>query len=294
MSPLNRVKEIAAEAGLACEYRESSLFRVGDIKDWALFLPRLITAKNAGRPNPGKRIWALLPPEIQMRLGNHPSVANQKKATPSVRRSGNVKKEEKASVVDALNHVLDQRNFYQEQDFSSLALPEKAQELLNRARDGLSTGEVRQLNRLLIQAAYPHEITKAQHNEEHLYFRVNTTPHSSAFTDHPSRGQAVLAKVQGKTPDGNTVIGFYSLCEKIDRDTIMRFKNNDELVMFLRRNANLFFGSFALLAVNKDEYLCIKESHILETMDARELKNLVHAVCHLADAFETERGKDHF
>jgi len=130
----------------------SSLFSVGNIKDWSDFLLKLASPKNADQPSPGKRIWTLLPPDIQALVGELASV-------PSIQE------EYKYNIINILNIILDQRDFYQEQDFSNLTLPEEVQELLNRERENLSTYEVRKLNRLLIETAYPHEIEKSQEHK---------------------------------------------------------------------------------------------------------------------------------
>ncbi len=73
-----------------------------------------------------------------------------------------MQEEDKSNIITELNVILNQRDFYREQDFSNLTLPEEVQQLLNRTREELSTNEVQKLNRLLIETAYPHEIAKSQ------------------------------------------------------------------------------------------------------------------------------------
>ena len=127
----------------------SSLFRVGNIVDWSGFCSRLIHDVNEDSPNPGKRIWNLLPQEIR-------SLIESSIAGP------HFFEEDKSKIINALNDLLERQDFFQKQNYSSTALPEKAKELLVCNRNGLSTRDVQKLNRLLIEAAYPHETAKSR------------------------------------------------------------------------------------------------------------------------------------
>jgi len=126
----------------------SGSFRLGldDILDWPDYCSKLNQDANQDLPSPGKRIWSLLPQEIQSLI--------QSSATAT-----RLSEEDKSNIINALNDLLEQRNFYQEQDYLRKTLPIEARALLGH-QDELSAGDLRKLNRLLIEAAYPHKIAK--------------------------------------------------------------------------------------------------------------------------------------
>jgi len=125
----------------------SSLLGLDDIFDWPGYCSKLVQDANQDLPNPGKKIWSLLPKEIQSLIESSATATS-------------LSRENKSTITNALNDVLEQRDFYQEQDYSRKALPEKAKELLARDRDELPGRDLRKLNRLLIEVAYPRKIAK--------------------------------------------------------------------------------------------------------------------------------------
>jgi len=127
--------------------RGSSRLGLDDILDWPGYCSRLIQDAKRDLPSPGKRIWSLLPQDIQSLIESSATATN-------------LSREDKSSIMNALNDVLEQRDFYQEQDYSRKPLPKEAKELLARNREELSGRDLRKLNRLLIEAAYPRNIAK--------------------------------------------------------------------------------------------------------------------------------------
>jgi hypothetical protein len=68
---------------------------------------------------------------------------------------------EEADLRAALNEVLDKRDFYDEPSFRGLDLPAEAQAVAAK-RDQAAAAELRKLNRLALEAAYPRQIVRAQ------------------------------------------------------------------------------------------------------------------------------------
>lgn len=123
----------------------SSLFGVDDIIDWPGFLSKLSSEGKASQPSPGKRIWELLPLDIQVVVENSAA-------------STNLEEKQRPNIIKALNEsILSNRDFYQKEHFSDITIPEEAQKLLPDRKD-LSARNIKRLNRLLMKSAYSHEI----------------------------------------------------------------------------------------------------------------------------------------
>ena len=100
-------------------------FGVGDIIDWPGFVSKLNTDGNTAQQRLGKRIWELLPQNIQSTVKE------------SVDGSS-LQEEQKSKIIKAVNRILDRQDFYQEQDFPDMNLPEAVRELLlEQLRPGL-------------------------------------------------------------------------------------------------------------------------------------------------------------
>jgi hypothetical protein len=107
-----------------------------------------VQGKNLDRPDPRKRLWSLFSPSIQ-------------KAVKRFASEDSIQDEHKSNIINNLNSILHQRDFYQELDFSRTTLSDEVRSLLSQ-QEGLSDGNVQRLNRLLIESAYPHDIAKIQ------------------------------------------------------------------------------------------------------------------------------------
>ena len=123
----------------------SSLLRVGDIFEWPRFCSELNVEASKETRSPGRRIWELLPPEVQ------------RAAADAAGQTG-LELEVKSKVVKALNDILRRPDFYHREYFSNLDISEEAKKLLQADRNTLSDTELHRLNRLLLEASYPDEV----------------------------------------------------------------------------------------------------------------------------------------
>lgn len=123
--------------------------RPGDIADWPAFCTALATQGKAKPPSPGKRVLELLPEDLQA-------------AIHSVAQGSALGSQRKSRITIALNTMLNSREFYRETDFRGIALPPEAAELLKAGPKALDDAQVRRLNRLLLEAAFPGLIAKSQ------------------------------------------------------------------------------------------------------------------------------------
>ena len=128
---------------------DSSLFSMGDILNWSGLCSKMNGDAHEDSPNPGKRIWHQLPKKIQS-LIEVPTAETDLSA------------EDRSDIIAALNHLLEKRDLYQRRDFAQITLPAAARELLSQNQKEFSTSKIQKLNRLLIEAAYPHEIARNQ------------------------------------------------------------------------------------------------------------------------------------
>lgn len=124
---------------------EASVLKPGDVLDWPELAARLVTAGvQADRPSPGRRVWELLVPEARATL-------------QTIAATRTIDEAAKAALRDALNEqVIHQSAFYEAAAFAGVALSGEAQALLDaRNSRPLSEREVRRLNRLLLESAFP-------------------------------------------------------------------------------------------------------------------------------------------
>ncbi|MBM4041957.1 MAG: LPS export ABC transporter periplasmic protein LptC [Planctomycetes bacterium] len=121
--------------------------RVADVADWPAFVAALAKQGTASAPSPGKRLWEQLPEETRTILLS--TVAG---SFLGDRR--------KRAIVGALNAILGKPGFYREADFTGVALPLEAAEMLKLDPKAMDEAQVRKLNRLLLEAAFPGQIAK--------------------------------------------------------------------------------------------------------------------------------------
>jgi len=75
---------------------------------------------------------------------------------------GDFAKDARKTIIDGLNGALDEPDLYREADFAGVELGEQARQLLEREKEELGESELRRLNRLLLEAAYPTLLAHAQ------------------------------------------------------------------------------------------------------------------------------------
>ena len=101
--------------------------------------PAALTGDLPWRPSPSRRVVQCLN-------------ANTKELIKSVGPDTALQSDDRYLLLDALNDLLVRRDFYRENAFAGVELPQEAQLLLSRPRELLSNHEVQRLNRLLLRA----------------------------------------------------------------------------------------------------------------------------------------------
>ena len=107
------------------------------------------------------------------------------------------------------------------------------------------------------------------------------------------RDQMVYVAPFAETAGGLKVICFFSPCERLGKGFLGGI-SKDTAVQLLRLNSQLDFGHFCMMKLGGDELLCVRATHLLETMDAEEFKQNCANVAQLADAWEEKIGRNEF
>lgn len=162
---------------------------VREVVDWPSLCKKLNRDGSDKRANPGAQIWALLSTGAQ-------------KAIRTAAQGGDLPKESKAKIVYSLNGILPHRDFYDEDAFSFIVLPDDAKLLLRRDAEALSEEEIRSLNRMLLEASYPQEIAKNQGILQKLFAR---------FAEWPLLGFLVGAAVTALIQSSSAAIGIIQI-----------------------------------------------------------------------------------
>ncbi|HEY1068247.1 MAG TPA: hypothetical protein VGE52_19135, partial [Pirellulales bacterium] len=127
-----------------------------DVRDWIVFCSNLAQAwqeaatapKDQPVQNPAVRLGALLSDDARSTIQN-------------VAKTGAGTEADGWKLTNAINAVLRSPNFYSEEEFGSVALPDEAKLLLDR-EGRLSGGDQVRLGRLLLEAAFPNQITVSE------------------------------------------------------------------------------------------------------------------------------------
>ncbi len=127
---------------------DSPELRTADVRDWPGWLAKMRGQAAQDAPSPGKRLMSLLPPDFAAALG---------RLSAGKTPNGSVQGE----ITKAVNAILAQRDFYDAPSWQGMGLEPEAQELLAKDRASLSSKDILRLNRLLLEAAYPAELTRA-------------------------------------------------------------------------------------------------------------------------------------
>ena len=118
-----------------------------DITDWQGFCGRL--GRAADEPSPSARIWEFLP-------------GGARQIAAKAAGGGELTDWQKRRFVDDMNLILKQRRgFHSQAHFAGVSIPSEAADLLARPREELTGEHVLKLNRLVLAAAFPQEITEA-------------------------------------------------------------------------------------------------------------------------------------
>ncbi len=182
------------KSALESEAEGSSLFSVDDIIDWPALCSQLNRVRDTDQPSPERRIWSLLSHEIQSDI-------------EAASRGNGLKEEQKYNIVNALNEILSRRDFYQKQDLPNIPIPKEAKKLLELRRKELSPKEIQRLNRLLVEAAYPREITKSQVGEIGRSRTEEITRSRTKGIEKSRTGEIEKEEMEEELPLGPGVIG---------------------------------------------------------------------------------------
>jgi hypothetical protein len=107
------------------------------------------------------------------------------------------------------------------------------------------------------------------------------------------RSQIVCVKYQGKSPDDQDVVTFYSPARIIPKG-FLKGMSRESAVELLRLNCNMMFARFGILESEKEVMIVASVDHLLDTLDPAELKHTALCVAIAADRYERKYGKDDF
>ncbi len=136
----------------------------GDITSVAGLAGKLHKQAAAEADSPGKRIWTSLDESLRKRLADVAAKPEDRAAALGV----------ESRLRGDLNELLSKRDLYDEAAWTSAKPGADAKALLARGVNRLNEDEVRRLNRLLLEAAFPLEIAQARPEEiSFAYFGMN-------------------------------------------------------------------------------------------------------------------------
>ncbi|MGH7140111.1 MAG: ABC transporter permease subunit [Pirellulales bacterium] len=160
---------LAAVAPFGIVERTGIVFMPNDITDARGLVEKIKRQESDSPPSPGKQIWALLSDDYKdevMPDGDKPARARWPGAV-YMRLPGE------------LNEVVASRKLYDAAAWSGVKLPNDARDLLRRGVDQLDDEEVSRLNRLLLEAAYPDELSTSREKAvvvSYLTWRLGNLP----------------------------------------------------------------------------------------------------------------------
>jgi len=117
-----------------------------DITNWRSFSAHLASQGQSTQRSPGKRLWELLPLNARAAVNRLATRANPDHGDQNI-------------VIRALNDILRNPDFFSQEDFRGVQLPTDAIGLLRLQRSQIDQAQVQLLNRLLLEAAFPRQVT---------------------------------------------------------------------------------------------------------------------------------------
>jgi ABC-type transport system involved in multi-copper enzyme maturation permease subunit len=158
---------LAALAPIGLSEKPSTQLRQNNILNMSAFISKIETQGRADEPSPGKQIWSRLGDDLKTRLANREGV-----------EAGSVPANLARELVDALNTLLSDRNFYEPSAWRGIDLNDETKTLADRRTDSLTDDEVKRRNRLLLEAAYPAQIAggRAELSISYLAWHVTEVP----------------------------------------------------------------------------------------------------------------------
>jgi hypothetical protein len=148
---------VAAPLGLKEE--KTARLRRNTVRNWPALVAKIDEQRQGGDPSPGTQIWNRWSDKLKGQL------AEAEQQSP-----GELSGETVELLVDELNGALRDPKFYDAAAWQAVDPGEEAGTLLARGVPSLNPDEVARLNRLLLRAAYPKEISRDQGSEFFLKY----------------------------------------------------------------------------------------------------------------------------
>lgn len=151
---------LAALSPTALRERFATTLQGFDILDWRALLQGLRAQHSTVAESPKQRVWRALPDKLRSQIIGSP-ISGEDRVAPQLR----------ATTLEALNGLLARRDLYAATAWPAADLGPEARDLARREIQSLTGDELARLNRLLIEAAFPLEITASLDSRVHLgYF----------------------------------------------------------------------------------------------------------------------------
>jgi ABC-type transport system involved in multi-copper enzyme maturation permease subunit len=158
---------LAAVAPIGLSEKPATQLRQNSISNMSALISKIETQGRAGEPSPGNQIWSRWSDDLKTRLANREGA-----------ETGNVPGNLSSDLLDALNNLLPDREFYDPSAWREIELTDETKTLAERRADSLTDDEVKRRNRLLLEAAYPAEIAggRAELSISYLGWNVTDSP----------------------------------------------------------------------------------------------------------------------
>ena len=155
-----------------------------DITDWNRMVATLERARTDASPSPASRIWHLLDTKTKETIV---AIIKLSKEQPNITLTEN-------GVVElhpAFAEVLTKREFYDEESWQGISKGTEIQDLLDQGIDNLTEEEVGRLNRVLLEAAFPHFVVRSPPSSIEFTFL-----HWPLFHPIPLRKNQIVSRVE--------------------------------------------------------------------------------------------------
>jgi ABC-2 family transporter protein len=158
---------LTAVAPIGISEKPATQLRQNSIRNMSALVSKIEMQGRADELSPGKRIWSRLSDDLKTRLANRDALGG-----------GNVRGGLTSDLLDDLNKLLGDREFYEPTAWSGINLNDETRALAERRSDSLTDAEVKRRNRLLLEAAYPAEIAsgRAELSISYLVWHVTDVP----------------------------------------------------------------------------------------------------------------------
>lgn len=129
----------------------TSFLNPDHVRDWPGLATELRARGVEANPSAAKRLWERFSPALQRRLQVMPV-------------DGPLDKKSRGLLIDEINAVIEERDFYNADAWRGVALSPDAQGLLGKGLSNLSARDVARFNRLLLEAAFPEYVARGAKN----------------------------------------------------------------------------------------------------------------------------------